>query len=302
MWKLSNGAGQWILKGYYRNDSLKKDRLATEFNFLRFLCDAGVRNVARPIGIDSASHRALYSFLPGARPSSITRTHIAQAAAFILEINKFRHRAAAAALPAASESCFSLQEQLELTQCRLNQLTAVPPLAGVYADAQTFLAEFVQPCWRRVKEKLLESGFSGASGAQDLPALRILSPSDFGFHNTLEDGGNLQFVDFEYAGWDDAAKLICDFICQPEMPVSTAQGREFMALLLQDEPSATTTVQRVEAFLPIHRLRWVCILLNEFRSEGQLRRQHAGVEPNGLLASQLLKAEHYFHLHLTPTT
>ena len=49
---------------------------------------------------------------------------------------------------------------------------------------------------------------------------KSLSPSDFGFHNMLIDkNGRLRFIDFEYAGWDDPAKIICDFFCQPKFPV-----------------------------------------------------------------------------------
>ena len=47
-----------------------------------------------------------------------------------------------------------------------------------------------------------------------------LSPSDFGFHNALvDDDGQVTFLDFEYAGRDDPAKLVSDFFCQPEIPV-----------------------------------------------------------------------------------
>ena len=48
---------------------------------------------------------------------------------------------------------------------------------------------------------------------------RCLSPSDFGFHNALQSAARLSFIDFEYAGWDDPAKLVCDFFCQPAVPV-----------------------------------------------------------------------------------
>ena len=33
---------------------------------------------------------------------------------------------------------------------------------------------------------------------------KCISPSDFGFHNSIIDReGNINFVDFEYSGWDD---------------------------------------------------------------------------------------------------
>lgn len=38
------------------------------------------------------------------------------------------------------------------------------------------------------------------------PAQRTLSPADHGFQNTLVRNGQLVFLDFEYAGWDDQAQ------------------------------------------------------------------------------------------------
>ena len=41
---------------------------------------------------------------------------------------------------------------------------------------------------------------------------KCLSPSDFGFHNVIvEKDKILRFIDFEYAGWDDPAKMVSDF-------------------------------------------------------------------------------------------
>ncbi len=53
----------------------------------------------------------------------------------------------------------------------------------------------------------------------------IVSPSDFGFHNALlDDGGAISFLDFEYSGRDDPAKLDLRFF------LSAGKGR-FAVLL-----------------------------------------------------------------------
>jgi hypothetical protein len=105
-------------------------------------------------------------------------------------------------------------------------------------------------------------------------------------------------VDFEYAGWDDPAKLICDFICQPELPVSEPQGSEFLEELLLAVRDSDGVRRRVQHLLPVHRVKWCCILLNEFKLADRRRRSHAGVEPEGLLTAQLGKAKQYFDTHL----
>ena len=43
----------------------------------------------------------------------------------------------------------------------------------------------------------------------------IISPSDVGIHNMLENEGSYKYIDFEYSGKDDIAKLCLDFVQQP---------------------------------------------------------------------------------------
>ena len=71
------------------------------------------------------------------------------------------------------------------------------------------------PKWELVKN---EDVFSDEILAVDK---RCLSPSDFGFHNSiLDDNGRYYFLDFEYSGWDDPAKMVSDFFLQPAVSVS----------------------------------------------------------------------------------
>ena len=100
----------------------------------------------------------------------------------------------------------------------------------------------------------------------------MLSPSDFGFHNALRTGdGTLVFIDFEYAGIDDCCKLVGDFFSQPRIPVSI----EYLSLFLDNAftPQQNTMIRaRLPVILPLVRLKWCCILLNEFLRVGASRR------------------------------
>jgi hypothetical protein len=296
--RVSNSNGQWIIKHYFQHISDKCDRLGTEFGFLRFLKNAGVPGVSRPLAMDRVLHCALYSFLPGKRPVVITSAHIVQAANFIKYVNRLRMTADAMALPAAADACFSWKEHFDLVETRIGRLSAVRPESDLELEAHEFVELQLFQYWSRLKKKL-EHEISSSQLAEPLSyESRIISPSDFGFHNTLEADGNLSFVDFEYAGWDDPVKLICDFTCQPELPVSASQGRQFMEELLPSLPQPAAVRHRVESLLPVHRLKWCCILLNELRVEDRQRRLHAGVVPGGLLADQLRKAKLYFNTHI----
>ena len=296
--RISNPHGQWILKNYYQHSSDKRDRLGTEFGFLTYLQNAGTTVVARALGMESALHCALYSYLSGARPVAITPAHISQAVRFIKTINLSRSAPDALALPTAADACLSWQAHMELAASRIDRLLAVQPKQEVETEANKFVSEQLLPLWLSLKASLLQ--VLGPLQTRYLLPMedRIISPSDFGFHNVLENQGELFFLDFEYAGWDDPVKLICDFICQPELPVTQSQGQQFRDEMLSDLPHSDEIKNRVELLLPVHRLKWCCILLNEFRLEDRNRRLHAGVGSDGLLADQLGKAKWYFNAHL----
>lgn len=300
---IGKGRKKWIVKHYFQQGRNKRDRLAAEFGFLTFLNNAGVAGVSRPLGINQSLHAALYSFLPGKRPEIVTARHITQAADFIGNINSFRNSAAARSLLPAADACFSQQGHIRLAETRIDRLlAALSPESGVEAEACRFVKERLRPLYERLKARVSAQRSPSQLAEPLSPEERILSPSDFGFHNTLELNGALSFLDFEYAGWDDPAKLICDFICQPELPVSAIQARQFTEELGISLPLSGSLSARVELLLPFHRLKWCGILLNEFREEARNRRLHAGVESEGMLDLQLVKSKRYYSEHLAILT
>ena len=135
--------------------------------------------------------------------------------------------------------------------------------------------------------------YSDEKNQEFLPEpLRIISPSDFGFHNTLFDKEILYFLDFEYAGWDDPAKLICDFVCHPEMPVKDEHSQILKNSLLTWLEEAEKAIERSEILMPLYRLKWCCIMLNEFTPDGQDRRNHASSKFD--YSNQLQKSKDYY--------
>ena len=94
---------------------------------------------------------------------------------------------------------------------------------------------------------------------------RILSPSDFGLHNAVVDPkGNLQFIDFEYSGWDDPAKTIADFFCQPKFPPPMHVYDEMKNCICDMIPESKVKyfMERHKVVNQIITLKWCYILLN----------------------------------------
>jgi len=298
VWRLFNNKGQGILKNYYVKPGDPRDRLGTEFGFLSFLFDQGVLNVPRPIGKDAHFNRALYSYLPGDRPGKIEEWHITQAIDFIKSINQHRTNNAAQSLSPAAEACFSIKDHLDSAQRRIQRLLKIDPITEIESEVNSFVINRLIPTWENIRYQVEQDTGLKNHGEAINKSDRILSPSDFGFHNTLQNGDDLYFLDFEYAGWDDPAKLICDFTCQPELPVCKTQALQFMEEVATCFPNPESTRYRVQKLLPVHRLKWCCILLNEFNAEDRQRRLHAGLSEEGLLEQQFSKTEHYFDEHL----
>ena len=93
---------------------------------------------------------------------------------------------------------------------------------------------------------------------------QTLSPSDFGFHNIIKkDSEELIFIDFEYYGWDDPAKLIADFYLQPEVPVPISLREVFFNAVRSyyKENELEMRLPLVYLFLAV---KWPLIMLNVF--------------------------------------
>lgn len=302
VWRVDCSGDSYIVKEYFRHPSDPRDRLATEYGFLSFLQSQGITNVPQPLARQSGGDRALYTYLSGLPVATIQTEHIVQAADFIARINHFENDdVTAKKLPSASEACFSLREHLNLVKTRLSLLECAviedSDIAQVSVVRQ-MLFESLWPTFQRLEARLIVTLTSSDCFDYFLSdAQRILSPSDFGFHNMLESNGQIYFLDFEYAGWDDPAKTICDFACQPEHPISRDQSFTFIKHLNQLE-SVAEAQERAKVLEPLYRLKWCCILLNEFRLQDRLRREYAGADQADRLQVQLHKAQCYFNQHL----
>lgn len=267
VFRVDVGTATAALKVYFRHPGDPRDRLGAEFGFCTFAWDHGVGEVPQPLACDTEAGMAVYEFIVGERlrPGEVTAADVQAALDFYQALN--RHRAAAAHLGPGSEACFSTAEHLACLQRRVARLQGVTETA-----VRAFVAHDLQPAADAVAAEVEETW--GAFVLAD--ADRRVSPSDFGFHNALrQPDGTLRFLDFEYAGWDDPAKFVCDFFCQPAVPAPGEQFASFAAAVAADLSDPAAQVARFRALLPIYRLKWCCIMLNDFLPEGRARRGFA---------------------------
>jgi hypothetical protein len=278
-----------VLKRYFSDPRDGRDRLSAEWNFLERAWQDGVRAIPQPLARDNDAQAALYGFVVGRKLSAgeLKPEHIDAAANFILAVNVTRH----ADLAAASDACFSVSDHLELVERRLLRLAALDHEAPHASEAQRLVFTALRPAWDGVRQRAARGALAfGLDLHRSLSEAECcLSPSDFGFHNALAaDDGGLIFLDFEYAGRDDPAKLVVDFFCQPEVLVPLAYFESFIARLALDQ----AVQARCRLLLDVARVKWACILLNEFLPVGAARRAFAErSEREARCAAQLEKAK-----------
>lgn len=284
-----------ILKVYFRHARDLRDRFGAERAFYEFLGLRGIRRAPMALGWDASAGLGLLEFIPGRklRPEEVDRHAVEAAASFIVELNCPSDDSTRQLIPAASEACFSLEQHIDCVQKRVDRLHGIRVESETDEEASRFIREELTPSWRRIRDRIRdEAGLRGLDekAPMDL-ADRCLSPSDFGFHNALlGDDLQLRFLDFEYAGWDDPAKLICDFFCQPGRPVSL-EHLEFFVLAITDGLRAGDSLAfRARLLLPAYRIKWCCIMLNEFLETDNARRLFAAGR-SGPKAAQLEKAK-----------
>jgi Phosphotransferase enzyme family len=289
---------RYAAKLYSRHGADDRDRLKVEFSALRFLWDNGVTCIPEPVAADERHGCAVYEYVQGKdMPSdTISEFDIDYAVQFLAAIDKLRKNTESEHLAAASEACFSIREITDNIRRRLGRLSALPNGRNGNGALREFLANEFAPSFDAIAAWSQSSvDRAGASLVSELPhEERTLSPSDFGFHNALRrDDGRIAFLDFEYFGWDDPAKLLADFLLHPAMDLSEELKRRFAAGMLRRFADRPRLAERVASLYPLFGLKWCLIFLNEFIPEDLLRREFASAsarERSDLQAEQLAKA------------
>jgi Phosphotransferase enzyme family len=267
-----------VLKHYFSDPRDPRDRLAAEWGFLRHTWSRGVRAVPEPLASDATARAGLYSFVPGRKllATELKPQHIDAAIDFVLAVNAAPR--SPDALAPASEACFSLADHIATVERRVARLATLDPDAPHARDAQRLVDGVLLPKWSAVKARLTSDAHDAGLeiGSALRPGECCLSPSDFGFHNALADEtGQVIFLDFEYAGRDDPAKLVSDFFCQPETPVPLSYYPGFLTRLADGLELDEAGRARCRILLDAYRVKWSCIILNDFLPVGAARRLFA---------------------------
>jgi hypothetical protein len=157
-------------------------------------------------------------------------------------------------------------------EARLQRLRSQAPETLLDQAAAQFLTDEFVPAVLELRTRLADAKFEFELS----DAVQTLSPSDFGFHNALRrPSGNLAFLDFEFFGRDDPAKMIADFLLHPAQSLTEEFKRVFAKKILKIFGADSRLAARLEYVYPIVGLKWCMIMLNEFVPTDFARREFA---------------------------
>ena len=271
VYRVDAGDRIFALKQYPSLEDDPRDRLGAEARALKWMGKHGLDMVPRLVATDPDSNSALLTWAEGSLALDVCSSDIDQAAHFLGELHRLGRSGSFPTSQLATEACLSGAEIERQIRARVGHLYALEdePALRLFLIREFSLA--LEDLLSGARDVLISAGLSFEAELEY--EQRCLAPADFGFHNAIrDDKGRLTFIDFEYFGWDDPAKLISDVLLHPGKSVSTELRSRFQTAaerLYGDDPNFTT---RLGAFRPLFGLRWVLILLNEFHPERWRRR------------------------------
>lgn len=259
---------QVIVKSYPQLTQPQPDRFRAEQEFLTYANTCAPGYVPRLLSADTSSRILVMQYLEGT-PYSASDTLEAQdiqhAASLITALSADVNLAKSHITQRAADGFLSLSEHLENITSRLAGMATSHLPGACQGQARGSLKQLneLNKTTQTIVRNAIKNGLIEDAISEDM---LCPSPSDFGFHNAISCSSNVKFIDFEFAGWDDPAKVVCDFFLQPRVRVPT----KYQYLI---EESVATVVPaevlraRIRYLHPVLHLKWAAIILSVLKPE-----------------------------------
>ena len=291
VWEVKTLQEKYLLKQYFRSPEDSRDRFASEKAFYTHAQNKVPGKVPQVQAWDPEGEAGLFFWVEGRKLTEreVTGARVQEALEFFAALNRLP-LPTLSDLPSAAEAAWTVCEHLDLVSRRIDRLQQISGTDSEAQQARHLVQEKVIPAWERILQITNREWPEKGRGTHRATA--CVSPSDFGFHNSLLGGdGRLRFFDFEYAGWDDPAKMAADFFCQPRIAAPASEFPGVAARLAELFPQDAEVAERATSLWPVYRMKWICIMLNEFLPAGKTRRGFSlGEEAQVALRRQRLEA------------
>ena len=293
VFKATAADGRRVLVKEYKQDI--KNRAEVEFTALNFLHDNGIEQIPCPLFADIDKRLCAYEYIEGRKLTTdeINPPEIASAVYILVKIASLSSKVKYKDLPEASESCFSVKRYVENIDWRIKRLkkeASIIDRTKFKHFLENEISFFREEVLKYIRKGITEYGLNYEG---EIPReKRFLSPSDVGFHNILLDkNGGLYFIDFEYFGWDDPAKTVCDFLLEPAVPFPDKYRRCFIKSFKGGINTDINFKRRLTLIYPLLGLKWSLIMLNDFLPGFLRKEQKSSEQFNVHLKNQLEKSK-----------
>jgi len=292
--EMKNGK-YYVVKQYLELRGDSRPRLQAEFEHLDALWKLGFRNIPQPILREG--NRAVYSLVDGIPVKSVGTEEISRVSSFLacLSDTSIKLRAFPVLPGADSRAC--LGDYIDQIEKRYDRIV----FGGKNSEWEKAIDDFMERKLLPHKEFIFNKFYDSIKSlGWDLErpfeeTEQMFCPSDLGFHNILADTHNkeeLFFLDFEYSGWDDPAKLLADFFHHVGQNVAWEHKWYLLEQLAAHRKQDSNFLRRWETVIDLIGLEWVLIVLNVIDPNEMQRKRFANpaLDPADLVKTRLAKA------------
>ncbi len=270
-----NGQHRYFVKVYPQDDSW--NRRASEKQAIDYYRRHGITNVPEIHHSHVALNYSVFSYIDGTPYYDVTADAFEQIQLFLSKIMNLS--AIDDFVSEAKEAFFTTTTLKSHIDKRLVFLRTIDdPML------QEYLKDGIDDCLTAINYNDFPD--------RDFGKKAIISPSDFGTHNSLLTGDKrLYFIDFEYAGRDSFFKLMSDIYWHPGSNLTLNQRSELIAPYLTD--AEDRSIYRLVRLLM--GIKWSLLLLNEFIPFNLQRRMKASgdamADAQKIKTQQLVKSK-----------
>lgn len=218
---INNKEARFVLKKIKTAPTPTFDRYLAEKQFLHLTNTIGVLNTPKLIDFYDSERILILEYIEPDNNLELKNVNVQQINAcikFLHEVNSKKELSINLVEQRAAESYLDLNGHLDNINSRILNFNT-HHLSDDNKNNANELLILLNNKWEILKDETLNFIEMNPNKNNIDKSFLIISPSDFGFHNVVISKGINYFIDFEFSGWDDPAKLYCDFILQPKIPI-----------------------------------------------------------------------------------
>ena len=293
--ELKNGKS-YVAKHYLQFSEDLRPRLQAEFSHLNALWQLGFRDIPQPILKEGSC--AVFSLIEGMPVKSVGAEEIGKVISFLNRLSDISIELQAFPVFPGADSRTCLGDYIDQIEKRYDRIV----LGAKNSEWEKEINDFMKQSFFSHKEfvfnkfydSIESSGWDAHRPFEETE--RMFSPSDLGFHNILagnQNKGELFFLDFEYSGWDDPAKLLADFFHHEGQNVAWEHKWYLLEQFATHRKQDPGFLRRWETIIDLIGLEWVLIVLNVADPNEMKRKRFANptLDPTDLIKARIAKAK-----------